>query len=695
MSARINTAFIAATLAAPLYASEIPQRSDQQQQPQAIEQVEVTGRRVNLLGESISASQGLVGQQEIDLRPLLRSGEILELVPGMVVTQHSGTGKANQYFLRGFNLDHGTDFATAIDGMPINMRSHGHGQGYSDLNFIIPEAVDSLIYKKGAYYADVGDFSGAGSAEFKSASRLERGLLEVSAGADDYSRLVALDSVSNEQGDWLYALEHNRYNGPWSDISEDLNKTNLLLKHSRKLADGDFSLSFMAYDNSWNSADQIPLRAVDDGLIDELGSIDDSTGGESSRYSLSANWQGERGQWSAYAIRYDMTLWSNFTYQLDDQDNGDQFEQVDQRWIYGGSGSYRFDGTLAGMAMSNKIGGELRYDAIDEVGLYKSKQRQRLGAVNSDTIDQLSSGLYWENQLAWSQQLKTVIGARYDYYQFDVDSRVKENVNGIDLGSNGGSDSDDLFSLKASVIYSLNPEWETYASAGQGFHSNDARGTTIEIDPADGSRAESVDPLVKSLGYEVGLRGFINESINTSLALWYLQLDSELLFVGDAGNTEASGKTERHGLELTAYYHLDDHWTLDLEYAWSDARFSDAPAGAEQIPGAIEHVWQAGISANFDSGLFGSLRLRYFGERPLEETGTIKSASSTLVNLSTGYRWQQWQVKAELLNLLDSDDHDIDYYYESRLPGETAGQEGIHYHLLEPRTLRVSARYQY
>ena len=659
------------------------------------EQLTVKGLRMNLVGQAMSASQGVVSQDELALRPMLRTGDVLELVPGMVVTQHSGTGKANQYFLRGFNLDHGTDFSTSIDGMPINMRTHGHGQGYTDLNFIIPEAVDSIAYKKGAYYADVGDFSGAGSAEMSTAKHREKGLLELTVGEDNYSRLLVMDSVEAAGGDWLYALEANRNDGPWSDIDEDLEKLNLMLKHSRELAGGELSVMLMAYDNSWNSADQIPARAVESGLIDELGSIDDSLGGESSRYSLSAGWKGQGWDISAYAIQYEMNLWSNFTYELDDPINGDQFEQVDDRWIMGGKVSKQIEGQLAGLPMLNRIGAETRFDKIDEVGLYKSEQRNRLGSIRSDSVDEFSAGIFWENQLAWTEQLKTIIGARYDYYDFDVDSRIDSNVNGVDLTDNGGHADDGLLSLKGSVIYTFNEQWEVYGSAGQGFHSNDARGTTIRVDPSDGSSVDQVDPLVESFGYEVGLRSFWNERLNTSIAFWALDLDSELLFVGDAGNTEPSRESERKGVELTAYYRVTDNWTMDVEYAFTDASFKDSAPEGNDVPGAIEQVWQVGISADYASGVFGSLRLRYFGERPLDESGDIKSDSSTVVNLRAGYRWDNWTARADVLNLLDSDDHDIDYYYASQLPGEVAPVEDLHYHVLEPRTVRVSLSYQF
>lgn len=663
---------------------------------EGIEQIEVTGRQLNLIGEAQSASQGLVSQKEISVRPLLRTGEVLELVPGMVVTQHSGTGKANQYFLRGFNLDHGTDFATFVDGMPVNMRSHGHGQGYTDLNFIIPETIDTLSYKKGAYYADVGDFSGAGSAAMQTASRLEQGELLVTLGEDSYQRLLVADSVNAGGGEWLYALEHSRYDGPWSDISEDMGKTNVLLKHSRQSNGAEWNITLMAYDNSWNSADQIPQRAVQNSTIDELGSLDRGTGGNSSRYSLSSHWQGQNWEWSAYAIQYDMQLWSNFTYFLDDPVNGDQFEQIDQRWIYGSNARYNIDGNIAGMVTNNQLGVEFRLDDIDQVGLYKTKNQQRLGAVRNDSIKEFSVGLYWQNQLQWTDDIKTIVGLRHDYFDFEVENQAGRNVNGVNLDANSGNSDEQLTSLKASIIYTLGEHWESYASIGQGFHSNDARGTVIAVDPSDGSSVNSVDPLVRSLGYEIGLRGFISQRFNTSISVWQLELDSELLFVGDAGNTEASRRSKRTGLELTAYYHFNEYWNLDIEYAFSDARFSDDAPEGNEIPGAIDHVLQAGLNADFEDGWFGSFRVRYFGERPLEESGTVKSDSSTLANLQLGRKQGPWTIKADILNLFDSSDHDIDYFYASRLAGEAAPEtEDLHYHVLEPRTVRLSSSYHF
>ncbi len=674
------------------------QANAQEDDSHDIEKVTVSGRQVSLVGEAISASQGIVGQEEIRLRPILRTGEILEFIPGMVVTQHSGTGKANQYFLRGFNLDHGTDFATFVDGMPVNMRTHGHGQGYTDLNFVIPESVQSLNYKKGVYYADISDFSGAGSAMLNTTNSASTPLVSATVGKNNFLRIVGLGGVTiNDTNRVVLAGEHNTYDGPWSDISEDLDKTNVLAKWVNKQDKAEFSLTFMGYDNSWNSADQIPKRAIESGLIDELGSLDTTVGGQSDRYSLSANWRSENLVASAYVMSYSMNLWSNFTYFLDDPENGDQFEQVDDRTVYGGEASYRYEHSLLGKLSTTTFGTQFRIDDIDEVGLYHTQARQRLGVIRSDEVTESSVGAYVNNETYWTQRLRTVLGLRYDYFDFDVRNLAGVNANSIDLSPNSGASSDDITSLKASVVYTISPEWELYGAAGQGLHSNDARGTTIQIDPSSGDAVDAVDPLVRSTGIEAGLRGFIDEKLNASLSVWQLSLDSELLFVGDAGNTEASRASKRKGAEIALYYQLDQNWSIDLEYAYTDAAFTDASSEGAHIPGAIKNVVQAGVSAQFDNGLFGSLRARHFGERPLIEDNSITSDASTVFNLRAGYKMNKWVLQLDVLNLTDSDAHDIDYYYASRLSTDAQDTEtdDIHYHVIEPRTLRATVMYQF
>lgn len=489
----------------------------------SIEKLTVYGHRDSLIGESISASSGIIGQGEIQQRPMLRSAELLELIPGMAVTQHSGSGKANQYFIRGFNLDHGTDFATNIDGMPINLPSHGHGQGYTDLNFIIPESISSINYQKGSYSATQGDFSSAGSANFNLIDTLTHQQVSLSIGEDNYKRATVLASTDVRKGKLMAAAEWQGYSGPWDDINEAVNKKNALLRYVGKAFNGDFTLSAMAYDNSWNSADQIPKRAVSQGLISQLGSLDTSLGGNSSRYSLSTVWQGENLKVNAYAISNDLDLYSNFSYFLNDPVNGDQFNQKDSRKVYGGEFNYQLDTKMLAINMQHTAGLALHHTNIDNVGLYNTKKRKRLSTVRQDDLNQTSYSAHWGSKLFLSTNLEASLGIRYDYYNVDVNSNIS---------ANSGSQNDDLVSLKASLNYQFTDLVAAYANWGQSFHSNDARGATINVDPVTLDKSEQVDLLVKSEGAEIGLRFAEPKTFNLSAALWWLNLDSEAPIIG-------------------------------------------------------------------------------------------------------------------------------------------------------------------
>jgi len=501
-------------------------------------------------GLAQSASEGLVTAAQLEARPVTRVAELLEFVPGMIATQHSGEGKANQYFLRGFNLDHGTDFASFVDGMPVNMRSHGHGQGYSDLNFLIPELVHSLAYRKGPYYADVGDFSAAGSADFVLRRELDAPLLSFTGGENGFVRGLAAGSVAAAEGRFTLAADVTRYEGPWV-LDQDLSALKWLGRYSRgSVADG-FDITLMGYDSQWDATDQIPARAVADGRIDRLGFIDPTVGGDSARYSLSFNWRrpaGE-GRWalSGYAIDYAMDLFSNFTYFLEDPVNGDQFEQLDERRIYGLSGlrQWPLPSTLPG---SIEVGAELRHDAISDVGLFHTQARQRLDTIRRDQIDETSLGAYGQLRLLPTERLRVVAGLRVDGYRFDVDA---------DLPENGGRADDHIVSPKLSLSYDVAAPLTVFVNAGRGFHSNDARGTTIAFDPAADvptpvDPVDPVAPLVAADAVDVGMLARIRPQFLLSATLWGLKLDSELVYVGDAGATEASDASKRYGIEVAA-----------------------------------------------------------------------------------------------------------------------------------------------
>jgi hypothetical protein len=657
---------------------------------ETLEPVVVTGRADDLTGIAGSASEGRVGQAQFETRPFLRPGEVLEVVPGVIVTQHSGTGKANQYFLRGFNLDHGTDFSSFVDGVPVNFPTHAHGQGYMDLNWVIPELIDYVTFRKGPYYADVGDFSSAGTAAFHLVKTLPEGLAKVGIGQDDYYRVLLAQTPKIGPGHLLYAFEANFYNGPW-DHNEHVRKFNGALKYALTSGPSTFSLGFVAYSNNWDATDQIPQRAVDQGLISRLGAIDPSDGGRTSRYGLYSEWsyKGDKSltQANAYLTYYRLHLFSNFTFFLDDPVNGDQFEQSDQRVVVGGNAAQTWFTTWLGTTMDHTIGLQVRHDAIPEVALFQTLRRDRTGTTRNDKVHETSVGFYYQNQTQWLPKVRAVLGLREDVFVFDVNS---------DTAANSGNNTDSIFSPKLSVIFGPWARTELYLNGGFGFHSNDARGTTITVDPKTGDAAQRVDPLVRTKGAEIGVRSTWIPGLNSTLAFWYLTLDSELLFVGDAGITEPSRASRRYGVEWSNFYKPLPWLALDFDIAYSHARFTEDDPAGNSIPGAVETVIATGLAIDLPNGLFGSLRTRYFGPRPLIEDNSVRSKSTTLVNLEAGYTYKNLRAQVDVLNLFDSHRHDIDYLYVSRLPGEPAeGVADVHFHPVEPRTVRFYLTYRF
>jgi len=636
-----------------------------------------------LIGQPISATEGLVLPDQLANRPASRPAELLEFTPGLIATQHSGEGKANQYFLRGFNLDHGTDFSVSVDGMPVNMRTHGHGQGYLDINFLIPELVNTLAYRKGPYYAGVGDFSAAGSADFHYRDTLDKSLLRLEAGKDDYYRGLAAGSFAAGAGNILAGLSYSTYNGPW-DMGQDIGKVNGLIKYNQGDHANGFSLTGMAYDNAWNASDQIPRRAVDAGLISDRGFIDPTVGGDTHRYSLSADWRAVTGDkhWhaSAYAIDYNLQLYSNFTYLLGDPVNGDQFEQFDDRQIYGGSGHLHHPFRLAAIEGEMQYGIETRIDRIDTVGLYQTSARQRLSTVREDNVSEASYSAFIQADVPWTDWFRAIYGARMDYYEFDVDS---------DLAANSGEADDSIISPKASFI--LGPWYETefFFNVGKGFHSNDARGTTITVDPLDPLvSADSVDPLATAWGGDFGIRTVAINKLQLAASVWALELESELVYVGDGGATEASGRSKRHGLELGAVYTPAEWLIIDADYAFAHSRLADEVD--DRIPNAVSNVVSVGFSV-VDLGLWsGGLRWRHFGSAPLIEDNSVRSDPTSVLNGQISYAVSEAvSVTLAGYNLFDSNDNDITYFYESQLAGEADPVEDIHFHPVEPRTFRI------
>lgn len=673
---------------------------------QQLETIEVIGNYQNNVGTSDAASQGIVTPKMFENRPVLRPGEVLETVPGLIITQHSGDGKANQYFLRGYNLDHGTDFATYVAGMPINMPSHAHGQGYTDLNFLIPELISRVDYFKGPYFAENGDFGSAGSARISYAENSRDYQGQLTIGQYDFERALVFGGPQLGPGRLIFGAEFQHSDGPW-DNPADFTKYNGMLRYALGDTRNGFNITGMAYSADWHSTDQIPQSAIDKGIVGLYGALDPSDGGKQDRYSLSTEWrragEASRTAVNAYIIRSKLNLFSNFEFFLGSPD-GNQFEQAEKRLALGGEANHTWFGKLDGKDMSNRIGLQLRRDRLDPVALYSTKDRRRVDKLDydgnvipsttrEDRVTESSVGLYFINEVQWTDWFRHIAGVRTDYFRFNVNSNRAEN---------SGNASDSLVSPKLSLVFGPWAKTEYFVNIGRGFHSNDARGTTITVDPGtgdvvdgDGNAVKKVDPLVKTLGYELGLRSEIIANAQTSVALWRLKQDSELLFVGDAGITEASRPSLRMGLEWEIHYTPKSWLFLDLEFAAAKARFTDSDPAGDRIPGAVERVISASATVDNLHGWFGALQFRYFGPRPLKEDNSFRSRSTAITNVQGGYKFsKRWKLRLDIFNLFDREDHDIDYAYESRIK-ERSGVlqdaiEEIHFHPVEKRSARLT-----
>ena len=663
-------------------------------------EIVVEGRQDSLLGIANSANQGTTGAAQLAERPILRSGEILETVPGVIITQHAGGGKANQYFLRGFNLDHGTDFAVFLDDMPLNLPSHAHGEGYSDMNTVIPEFVQRVNYEKGPYDAAVGNFGSAGSAHLEFYKTLPSNFVTLEGGMYGYERGVFGLSQKLGSGNILYGGEAYHDDGPWTR-PDDYWKFNGLLTYSRGDDANGFSVTARGYHGKWNSSDQI---AQSFGATNRFGALDNSTGGNSQRYSLQGEWHrhdlNSETKITAYAFYYDLDLFSDFTYFLTDTNRGDQFEQQDRRWVAGLDAQHTIFSQWFKRDVENTLGFQARNDWINN-GLYQTENRVRVDKLDSATGDILPAmtqgdhftdtqlGLYFENKIQWSEKFRSAAAIRGDLDYFDVHS--------LSNPANSGTANTILPSPKLSLIFGPWVKTEIYLQGGFSFHSNDGRGATqtqepISADNPTGGATAKIPALIQTKGAEIGLRTLLVPKLQSTVSLWYLRSDSELMQSGDTGGTVASTQpSDRFGVEWANYYSLTKRLALDFDCADSIARFtSPDDDGGTHVPEAVGLVISSGITLHDFHGFSSSLRLRYFGPRDLISTGAAQSTDTILLNAEAGYQINRtWRISVEALNLLDRADQDIAYYYESRVTPAATATTQVHYHPVEPFQVRV------
>jgi len=669
------------------------------------------GRITNLIGTASSAAEGFVGHSELENRPILRPGELLETVPGVVISQHSGEGKANQYYLRGFNLDHGTDIAISIQGIPANMRTHAHGQGYSDINWLIPEVVNFVNYRKGTYNADQGDFSTAGAVNMTYFNALPKNIASVSTGPYGQARtLIAASPTVGRDAHLLYALEYAHEDNT-ALAPDNYRKYNALARYSRPSGDTIFGITAQGYQAKWMSSDQIPLRAVERGDIDRFGQLDPTDGGRTHRYVLSTDLTRDTARTNtsvnAYALDYSLHLFSDFTYFLNDPVNKDQFSQTDQRLVLGLNASQTFKTPVA----ENTFGYQMRNDNVTPVGLYLSQGQNITGTTRIDRVLETSNGIYAQTVQHLAKNLRLTAGLRADAFRFKVQDLRAEN---------SGDISASIVSPKVAVAYEPSHTTELYADFGTGFHSNDARGVAERVDPGSGATTDpgtgqvvqGATPLVRAQGAELGARFAFNQRVRTTVSLWNLNLASELIFQGDAGTTSPGRPSHRYGLELANFWEPTPGVTYDFDYSTSTAKFTNFDPVGQLIPGSIKDVLTFGATAD-GAKTFGSLRMRYFGPRPLIEDGTVYSHPTTTINLQAGIKpMKNTRLSFDLFNLLNTRASDIDYYYNSSIPSDPsytkpgytgacpsaqcgAGVADVHFHPIERRLFRLNLTQQF
>ena len=669
---------LASPLALAQQGQPAPAAQPAAQPPDGLEEIVVFGRSLQLVGTAEAASEGTVAGADLLVRPMLRVAELLEAVPGMVAVQHSGSGKANQYFLRGFNLDHGTDFTTYVDGMPLNLRSHGHGQGYLDINGLLPETVARIDYRKGPYRADTGDFAMAGASFITTIDQLDAPFTALETGEEGWLRLAGGGTIELDDDATLTGLiEHKNYDGPWEQ-NEGLEHTSFWGKYRRPTDFGTMAVTFAGYDGNWHPTEQIPERAIGTSVCaDAFCALDPTADGDTERFIAGVQLDGDVWRASAYAQHYDWFMQANPTYDA-------QINQFDKRWTTGG----RYERTVhESDKVTVSVGGELRYDDIGNVGLDEFDGGEFVANISQNAIQETSLGAFIEANFAATDRLRFLTGVRADYYDFDVTAKS--------AGSFEGTATDSRASPKIGVAYALTNNVEIYGNWGEGFHSNDARGVVNPVEPVAG--------MAPGTGYETGAR-FELGAVKLTSSYWWLNLDSELIFVGDSNSVEPRGGSRREGYELTAFWQPVDWLGIDAVYTGSRARYVDNVEGP-RIEGSLEHAGQLGFSA-IKNRWEASLRVRYMGEYALVPDNSQRAEAETSIGVRGAYKLGKATVYAELLNLLDEAGKDIAYWYPAYVegldpPGLTS--EDIDCSVTncrmsraeEPRTLRVGVKFEF
>ncbi|HZB13482.1 MAG TPA: TonB-dependent receptor [Chryseolinea sp.] len=634
---------------------------------------------------SASAEQPMntLSPLDIKLRPTNTSQDILRMVPGLFIAQHAGGGKAEQIFLRGFDIDHGTDLNLEVDGLPVNMVSHAHGQGYSDLHFVIPEMINYVNFDKGPYFADKGDFTTAGFVDFQTKNVLEENFVKFEGAQFGTFRTVAGVNIfspktSNTQG--YIGTEFFRTDG-FVESPQDFNRFNITSKISTQLNDDNNIMVGASYFTSkWDASGQIPTRAVESGLITRFGSIDDSEGGQTSRANLFIKHtrsfsNGAYLTQQAYAVHYDFSLYSNFTFYLNDPINGDQINQNESRMIYGYKSSYVTNSRFLKKDLATEVGAGFRFDDINDISLSNTVRRTFINDIQRGYIQEANANAYISETLSLSDQWSLNAALRFDYFNFTYENRLDNSNKSMGKA---------IVSPKLNVNYQLNKNTRLYVRTGFGFHSNDARVVIQQT---------SKEILPKAYGVDFGLDAKLSNRLFLHAAIWGLDLDQEFVYVGDAGIVEPSGKTRRVGLDFSIRYELLPWLFLDGDLNFTNPSAKGEPEGHDYIPLAPTITSIGGLSFKMQNGFNGTLRYRYIGDRAANEDNSVVAEGYFLADAVVNYTKKKFEVGLSAENIFNIDWNEAQFDTESRLVGESQSVSEIHFTPGTPLFLKLKVSF--
>lgn len=613
-----------------------------------------------------------ISELDIHLRPINNSQEILRSVPGLFIGQHAGGGKAEQLFIRGFDVDHGTDVSISVDGIPVNMVSHAHGQGYADLHFVIPEFIDKVNFDKGPYFAEKGNFTTAGFVDFKTKDFLENNFAKLEVGQfKTYRGVLGLNLLKNNKeikDQSLFLATEAYFTDGYFDSPQDFNRFNGMLKYHGKLNDNNFLTAYLSgLSSKWNASGQIPDRAIEDGTIGWFGAIDDNEGGKTSRYNFTANMKsylnnGGKFTNQIFYSKYQFELYSNFTFFLNDPINGDQIRQKEDRNLYGFNSTYEKSTKIFGLKSETVAGIQLRYDDVNDLELSRTKDRTiTKEALKFGDVNEMNFGAFWSQKIALNQNFDITPSIRFDYFDNQYNDKLLQQK----LKSNSN-----IFSPKLRMNYRFNENVQLYSYFGKGFHSNDTRVAVVE----NGKKV-----LPPALGADFGGVFKIGKKLILQSAVWYLWLDQEFVYVGDEAVVEEGGKTERMGIDITARYEIYQNWFADFNLSIAKPRSLNFPADENFIPLAPKLVSTGGITYRKQMGFNGSLRYRLMGDRPANEDNSVVAKGYFVWDGTVNYTTKKWELGVSVQNIFNVKWKETQFDTESRLYNEIQPVSEIHF----------------